>query len=74
MDELYEYAFLFLCFRIHNFYAQESAWGEENEYYNDRPDAMPPSPPPPIPPLPNYRGHATTVITVDYRIVYRIIE
>ncbi|XP_052826596.1 SHC-transforming protein 1 isoform X2 [Octopus bimaculoides] len=31
------------------------SWEDEAEYYNDRPNAMPPSPTPPqIPPLPNY--------------------
>ncbi|XP_064649487.1 SHC-transforming protein 2-like [Lineus longissimus] len=33
------------------FHKEESAWGEDPEYYNDRPGAVPP-----IPPLPQYPG------------------
>jgi hypothetical protein len=33
------------------FQKEESAWGEDPEYYNDRPGAVPP-----IPPLPQYPG------------------
>ncbi|XP_064607882.1 SHC-transforming protein 1-like isoform X2 [Liolophura sinensis] len=45
--------------RIENplFDNETSAWGDEPEYYNDRPGARPPSPrsqPPPVPPLPQY--------------------
>ncbi|XP_074649704.1 SHC-transforming protein 1-like [Tubulanus polymorphus] len=33
----------------------ESAWGEDPEYYNDRPGVVPPPEiPPPVPPLPQY--------------------
>lgn len=53
------------------FNGNDSAWGEDPEYYNDLPGKIPPEASPPVPPLPDYHN---SVNGDEVRDVYTAIK